>query len=527
MSSSNYCILLLILIGYKAFSQQTINGFSMPESVTSDGKRFFVSNQGQDVFSKDGDGFISEVSADGKLISLKFLPQYGVLNAPKGMTIAGNILYVADLDRVVGFDIKTRKTVFEITIPEAKVLNDVCRLETDFIGVTETVSGNIYKVNTKVRSFEIIGNLPTANGIAYNPNTDQLVVCTNGKNYGDGSVYIKSGNEDFKELPNIANGFFDGIEFTDDNHLLISDWVTFPVKGFGKLWKYDLKNQQAGFQFTEESAADIYYDRSSGKVWIPQMFLNKIVITQKEQFFADAHPKSNVLYNYGIIDAFIGGLYKGTLPIRDLKLKGDFGIGAPDMLDGELTMLDGKAYQTKATGETVVLDDEHKTAFSSVTFFKADTTFFIHTIMEHTAVLEAIQSRLVNKNAMYAIRVTGTFSYIKTRAFPPVKEEPFPVLSTMLDRQQFFEHQNTGEHLVGYHLPEYLNGINASGFHLHFLSTDKKQGGHVLDCKGQNLKIEIAELKSFELEVPTTKDFQNFQFRKKHNEDLKRVEQGQ
>jgi len=405
-------------------------------------------------------------------------------------------------------------------------LNDICRLENGFIGVTETVSGNIYKINTKNKSFEIIGNIPTANGINYNPKTKQLVVCTNGKNYGDGSVYIKTGNGDFKELPNIANGFFDGLEWIDDNHLLISDWVTFPVKGFGKLWIYDLENNMAEFQFTEESAADIFYDQTTDKIWIPQMFQNKIIVAEKKQLLSNPHIKSNVLYNYGIIDAFIGGLYKGTLPIKDLKLKGDFGIGAPDMLDGELTMIDGKAYQTKATGETVVLDNEHKTAFSSVTFFKADTIFYINTNMEQKAVLETIAITLTNKNAMYALKISGTFNYVKTRAFPPVKEEPFPILSTILDRQQFFEHQNTTGTFIGYHLPEYLNGIQASDFHLHFLSTDKKQGGHILDFKGQNLKIEIAELKSFELEVPTDKDFQNFQFQTRENEALKRVEQG-
>ena len=369
MKLKNIFIVAILTMSSKVFSQQIINGFSMPESVTSDGKRFFVSNQGQDVFSKDGDGFISEISKDGKIIKQKFVPQNGVLNAPKGMTVAENVLYVADLDRIVGFDLNTRKIVLEITIPEAKVLNDICRLEKGFIAITETVSGNIYKVNTKTNTVEIIGNLPTANGIAYNPNTEQLVVCTNGKSYGDGNVFIKSKNENFKELPNIANGFFDGIEFTDDNNLLISDWVTFPVKGFGKIWTYNLQKQQAEFQFIEESGADIFYDHTAHKIWIPQMFQNKVVISSRQELFASSHSKANVLYNYGIIDAFIGGLYKGTLSIKDLKLKGDFGIGAPDMLDGELTMLDGKAYQTKATGETVVVEDDHKTSFASVTFF--------------------------------------------------------------------------------------------------------------------------------------------------------------
>lgn len=526
MKIRNILTIFFFCISLNSFAQQIINGFAMPESVVSDGKRYFVSNQGQDVFSKDRDGFISEISADGKLIHLKFLPQKGILNAPKGMTIESGILYVADLDRIIGFDIHTRKTVFEIAIPEAKVLNDICRLESGFIGVTETVSGNIYKVNTKAKLVEIIGNVPTANGINYNENTKQLVVCTNGKNYGDGSVYIRTGNSEFRELPNIANGFFDGIEWIDDTHLLISDWVTFPVKEFGKLWVYDLSQQTSQAFFTGESIADIYYNPATQKIYMPQMFHNKVIIADKNEIMATAQTKHNVLYNYGIIDAFIGGLYKGTLPIKDLKLKGDFGIGAPDMLNGELTMLDGKAYQTKATGETVILDNDHKTSFSSVTFFKADTVFYVNTTIEQKDLLEIIGSKLTNKNGMFAIKISGAFRYVKTRVFPPVQEEPFPVLSTILDRQQFFEFQNTAGTFIGYHLPEYLNGINASGFHLHFLSSDKTQGGHVLGFTGNNLKIEIAELKNFELEIPKNKDFHNFQFKKKYNEDLKRVEQG-
>ena len=526
MKVRNILTAVFICISLSSFSQQIINGFAMPESVTSDGKRYFVSNQGQDVFSKDGDGFISEISADGKLVNPKLLPVTGVLNAPKGMTVVNSILYVADMECIVGFDINTRKTVFELTIPETKVLNDICPLENGFIAVTETVSGNIYKINTKNKSFEIIGNVPTANGINYNEKTKQLVVCTNGKKYGDGSVYIKTGNGDFEELSNISNGFFDGIEWIDDTHLLISDWVTFPIKGFGKMWIYDLSKQKSQSYLTGESIADIYYNPATQKIYMPQMFHNQVIITEKDKLITDAHPNTNILYNYGIIDAFIGGLYKGSLPIKDLKLKGDFGIGAPDMLDGELTMLNGKAYQTKSTGETTVLENDHKTSFSMVTFFKADTTFTVNRTMEQKALLEIIESKLINKNAMYAIKITGDFNNVKTRAFPPVKKEPFPVLSTILDRQQFFDIQNTAGTLVGDHLPEYLNGIQVCGFHLHYLSSDTKQGGHLLGFKGQDLKIEIAELKSFELDIPTVKDFQNFKFKIKDNKALKRVEQG-
>lgn len=518
---------VFICIALNSFAQQSINGFSMPESVTSDGNRFFVSSQGQDVFSKDGDGFISEISADGKLIELKFAPTKGVLHAPKGMTIENGILYVADLERIVGFDINTRKTVFELTIPEAKILNDICRMENGFIAVTETLSGNIYKVNTQTKSVETIGNIPTINGISFNESTNQIAVCTNGDTLGEGSVYIKTGNEDFKELPNISNGFFDGIEWIDDTHLLISDWVTFPTKGYGKLWIYDLDNQHPEMLLTEESIADIYYHPATKKIYMPQMLKNKVIITDKKELEMNHKQQYNKLYQYGVADAFVGGLYKGTLPLKELKLKGDFGLGAPDMLDGELTMLDGKVYQTKATGETVDPDNDFKSSMFFTTFFKADTVFNIQNPIGEKVLWEQISKELKNKNAMYAIKITGKFDHIKTRAFPPQKSEPFPVITSIFDTQKFFEFSNTQGTLIGFHLPEYLNGINSKGFHFHFLSTDRTQGGHVLDFNGKNLKIEIAELKSFELDIPTDKDFQNFRFDAKDNEALKRVEQGE
>lgn len=234
----------------------------------------------------------------------------------------------------------------------------------------------------------------------------------------------------------------------------------------------------------------------------------------------------NKLYNYGVIDALIGGLYRGTLSISDLKQKGDFGLGAPDMIDGELMVLDGEAYQTRVNGKTYVLDGAHKTSFASVTFFKADTSFYMNQKVGKDEVLNMIEQKLVNKNAMYAIRITGLFDTVKTRAFPPVEVEPFPPLSSMLEKQQFFQFTATAGTFIGFHLPEYLNGINASGFHFHYLSNNKQDGGHIIDFTSRSIKIEIATLKAMELGIPDDEAFRNFMFKKKENEALKKVEEG-
>lgn len=442
------------------------------------------------------------------------------------MTIVNNVLYVADFERIVGFNINSRKTVFELSIPQATVLNDICQLENEYIAVTETIRGNIYKVNLKNKSYEIIGNIPTINGISFNKNTNQIAVCSNGKTLGEGSVYLSTNNGDFVELPNIANGFFDGVEWLDDSTLLISDWVTYPTKGFGKVWKYDLKNQQSTLYLTEEGIADIYFDSKTKKIFMPQMLKNRVIITDLEKLQTEKHEKHNRLYQYGIADGFVNGLYRGTLPIGEIKFKGDFGLGAPDMLYGELTMLDGRIYQTKATGQTIEPEDDFKTSILFTTFFKADTFFNVDKSIQEKALWALISEKLQHKNGIYAIKITGKFDFVKTRAFPPVKSEPFPVITELFDTQNFFEFTKTEGTLIGFYMPEFLNGINSKGYHFHFLSKDKKQGGHLLDFVGNNLKIEIAELQGIDIDIPKDVDFQNFKFQDKDNEILKRVEQG-
>ena len=88
-----------------------VDGFASPESVVSLSGRHFVSNMGAGIkpTEKDGDGFISEIDDAGHVVDLHAFPKKdgGTLNAPKGLAIVAGRIYVADIDRVVGFDIAT------------------------------------------------------------------------------------------------------------------------------------------------------------------------------------------------------------------------------------------------------------------------------------------------------------------------------------------------------------------------------------------------------------------------------------
>jgi len=222
--------------------------------------------------------------------------------------------------------------------------------------------------------------------------------------------------------------------------------------------------------------------------------------------------KYNKLYQFGVADAFVSGLYHGELPLTTLKENGDFGIGAPDLIDGELTMHNGKVYQTKSNGQTAEAPEEAKTPFAFVSHFKADVTFSFVMPASGQNILEQLDAYLSNKNGMYAIRISGLFDHVKTRVYPPVDQEPFPPLADILDRQNFFCFNNIGGVLVGYKLPPYLNGINIKGYHFHFLSNQLTEGGHVLDFSIHHVKAEVAILTGFTLAAPTCHSFTTYDF---------------
>ena len=105
-------------------------GLDKPESVLHDAVAdvYLVTNIVGKSLEKDGNGFISRLSPDGKVLDLKWIDggKRGVsLDAPKGMAISGDTLYVADIDTLRAFDRETGKPKSSIKIKGATFLNDV------------------------------------------------------------------------------------------------------------------------------------------------------------------------------------------------------------------------------------------------------------------------------------------------------------------------------------------------------------------------------------------------------------------
>lgn len=248
-------------------AQRFIDSLVGPESILKVGDKLFVSNM--------RGGFISELTTDGKFIRKNF--SKSVLHAPKGLAAINNTIYVTDTSRVVGFDMNSGEQVFELTIPKATFLNDLCTVGQNKLAVTDSKSGNIYLITLPDKIIQFLGSIPGANGVTYDAKTKQLFACGVGVQWnGEGKLHVKNISKNdtlFNELPNSPTGFFDGIELMDDDHLIVDDWTH-----NGRLFIYDLKNHSSTSYTVNCGTADLYYDKSTGDVYIPDVPKNRIVI---------------------------------------------------------------------------------------------------------------------------------------------------------------------------------------------------------------------------------------------------------
>lgn len=180
-----------------------------------------------------------------------------------------------------------------------------------------------------------------------------------------------------------------------------------------------------------------------------------------------------------ILDALLASQFDGCLPCRELLEHGDLGIGTFDRMDGEMVIVDGSIYQAKADGKVYTPDPDNRTPFATVCRFRPDETWTLSEPINLESMEEVIDEKASNQNIFCAIRAEGSFAYMKTQALR-MQSKPYPPTVEVVKACAQFEMNDVSGTIVGFRAPPYVKGINDPGYHLHFLSDDKTQGGHIL-----------------------------------------------
>jgi acetolactate decarboxylase len=230
----------------------------------------------------------------------------------------------------------------------------------------------------------------------------------------------------------------------------------------------------------------------------------------------------HTLYQVSTATALVEGIYQGAVQIAALREHGDLGLGTFENLDGEMVVVDGHFFQVRSDGSVREVQDNVLSPFAAVTAFSPDQSITLENCPDLSYLTSQCDALRQSDNSFYALRVDGTFEYIHARAMRRTKEG-IPLVQAAAVQPEFEFHNISGT-LVGFWTPEYAKSLNVPGYHLHFVSADRTKGGHVLQCRGKNLRLQIQREGDYHIVLPETEDFLKANLRRDPTAALSKAE---
>jgi len=237
---------------------------------------------------------------------------------------------------------------------------------------------------------------------------------------------------------------------------------------------------------------------------------------------AERTASSRPLYLCAPVNALVEGIYEENIPLTEIKRHGDFGLGTFDDLDGEMVILDGDVYQITADGEAHGVPDDLHTPFAVVTFFEPTFGAAFEDAMDYETFLARLDALFPSPNLFYAVRVRGRFDRVRARSVP--KQHNYRPLSEAAHDQHEFRFDGVEGCLAGFFTPAFMASLNVPGLHLHFLSQDRRRGGHLLECRTHGVTVEVQMIHTLELSLPMTHDYLTRRFEHDAAADLEAAE---
>ena len=227
-----------------------------------------------------------------------------------------------------------------------------------------------------------------------------------------------------------------------------------------------------------------------------------IVSKALADYFEVAH---HTLYQVSTATALVEGIYQGAVRVGNLREHGDLGLGTFEDLDGEMVIVDGHFFQVRCDGSVREVDDSVLSPFAVVTRFAPEPAVMLDQCPDMAHLTSRFDHLRHSDNVFYALRVDGKFDYVHARAMCRTAEGVPLVQAAAV--QPEFEFRDISGTLVGFWTPEYAKNLNVPGYHLHFVSADRTRGGHLLQCRGANLRLQIQGEGEYHLALPETEDF--------------------
>ena len=133
--------------------------------------------------------------------------------------------------------------------------------------------------------------------------------------------------------------------------------------------------------------------------------------------------------------------------------------------------------------------------------------------------------KVTNEELFYMIKEEGTFDKMQVRSELPQNQPYKPLAEVLKTDQTVFDYDNVKGTIVGLYCPNYMDKLNAVGWHFHFISDDKKKGGHVLELSLKNATVYLDQTDRFTMLLHEDKEFHELNLAKDMRADIQSAEQ--
>ena len=220
--------------------------------------------------------------------------------------------------------------------------------------------------------------------------------------------------------------------------------------------------------------------------------------------------KASSVFLCSPVNALDEGIYRQSIPIKTLRDHGDFGVGTFDDLDGELLMLDGRAFQMTTGGHVNEVGEGAATPFACVTYFEPISHDDLEKEMDYQAFKDWMVDLLPSPNLFYALRIEGTFAEVQVTSLS--RERSGRTLGEAGQEEPVITSAEVKGTLAGFYTPPFLKSLNRPGLQLSFLSADRLQGGRLVSCRPRSVRAQVQFITLVELGLPMSLGYLTWTF---------------
>lgn len=235
------------------------------------------------------------------------------------------------------------------------------------------------------------------------------------------------------------------------------------------------------------------------------------------------------MYQVSTIHALSMGYSKTVIDVSELLAHGNTGLGTFKNMDGEMIVADGHCYRADEKGNVTEADGSMGVPFSSVAFLEKSGGISIGEMKD----IEALKTYLTAEiegafglNSMHIVRIDGRFRSLSARSERPCRTDHTSLSDLMDVIQNEFRFEDISGTLVCIYYPDYMDGLNAAGWHLHFVSEDRLKGGHVMGLEMLDGTVYITKINSIEVRLPDEPAFDTYSLKNASADEIKKIEQG-